>query len=86
MADILTEQIQINEWKDDLKVQLKKEGFTADVISKEFFIFQIDFDEEIEIKPDELEDNIDEMMRFLHDKFVAGLDKHADYDQIDNDE
>jgi Coiled-coil domain containing protein (DUF2052). len=33
-----------------------------------------------------LDDNIDEMMRLLHDRFVAGLDKHFDYASIDNDE
>ena len=33
---------------------------------------------------EELEDNIDEMMRLLHDRFVAGLDKHFDYTEIDH--
>lgn len=86
MAEILTEQLQINDWKDNLKVQLKKEGFGDDVSKKFLTDFKIDFDEEVELNPEELEENIDEMMRCLHDRFVAGLDKFANYEEIDNDE
>ena len=44
-------------------------------------------DKEIEIPENELEDNIDEFIRFMHDSFMVGNDQnYINYEIIDNDE
>lgn len=40
-----------------------------------------------EIPKDEMENNIDELVRLMHEKFLAGLDRNfIDYNQIDDNE
>ena len=38
------------------------------------------------ISAEDLEDNIDELVRICHEKFLFGMDKNFDYKTIDEDQ
>ena len=77
VAEMLAHQLMNNEYHKDFEQALKKCGYKK----------HIDFNESEDITQVALDDNIDELVRIMHDRFLVGLDsKFIDYNAIDNDE
>jgi len=77
VAEMLVHQMLNNEYKQEFEKAIEECGFKED----------INFNESENIKKSVLEDNIDVLIRMLHDKFVTGGDsKFFNYDEIDNDD
>ena len=49
-------------------------------------MFFKDLESEMKISDEELTDNIDELVRLCHDKFIFGLDSEINYKEIDENE
>jgi hypothetical protein len=75
LSEMLFNQVDNMEWEKVLIQALKNTKYAID----------IDPMEQEEIPVEELEDNEDELIRLMHERFLAGLDdKFIDYKEIDD--
>jgi len=74
LSTMLLDQLQNAEWEKALVHALKTSKYVLDM----------DASEKEEIAPEELEDNEDELILLMHERFLAGLEtKHINYKDID---
>eukprot|EP00347_Sterkiella_histriomuscorum_P003240 403365050 len=91
MSDFIFQRMDEDTYKENLKEHYQK---YLDKTGRSYFAGQIDQayetnsdGEPIELNAQELEDNEDELIRLMHDKFINGEDKeYFDYSSVDYNE